>query len=193
MKAGRLREIIEEISQRDKLTLSDIAVKVNSNRSYLSKFINGDSEKDMTEGLIRKFTKNFPGYFKPDNRNHKNVSRATLENNNPEIGAKLDPAKLLTILENLSIGHREACEGVNKMADNERMILLKIPMTDAAEGILLADPSILVPLAEILAEISTGKLKFHTTEEAAKELGMRLGQHRPYTKNSKDTRVGEGK
>lgn len=193
MKAGQLREIIEEISKREKLSLLDIAAKINSNRSYLSKIINGDAQKDMTDILIRKFTKSFPGYFEMHHKSNTNVSHEITENNTPEAPDPLDPSRLLKILENISTGHKEACEALNKMADNEKMTLLKIPTTDVPEGIVLADPSILLPLAKVLSDISMGRLKFHTTEEALKELGIVLGQHKPYKSSSKSTQTDAGR
>lgn len=108
---------------------------------------------------------------------------------------------LLQILDNLSeshknltAAHKEIAESNNKLADNEKEILSRMPATGSAEEeSRIADASILVPLVEILADISSGKIKYRSKDEAMAELGMKLSLHKPGKGSRKGTPSGAGK
>jgi hypothetical protein len=91
---------------------------------------------------------------------------------------------------NLTAAHKEISESNNKLADNEKMILSKISTADGPDS-ALNEASVLVPLAEILAEMATGSLHFRSKKEALAELGIRLSLHKPGRANLKRTPSGE--
>lgn len=72
MKAGELKKIVELIEEKEDLSLSEIATKARVDRSYLSKVLNGDTQKEMTELLIRRLTRPFPSYFYEVTENNEN-------------------------------------------------------------------------------------------------------------------------
>lgn len=105
----------------------------------------------------------------------------------------LDPAGLLEVLKNVSMGHKEVCASIPILADNERMILLKMPTEGVREDKNLADPEILVRVVQVLAEISSGQLKYRSFDEAMRELGIRFELHKSYKGNPKGTQPSVSK
>ncbi len=110
-----------------------------------------------------------------------------------------DQASIMKILANLSeshknltAAHKEISESNNKLADNEKMILSKVTIGNSDPDSAIHDAAVLVPLAEILAELATGKLHFHSKKEALAELGIRLSLHKPAKANLKRTPSGGG-
>ena len=70
MKAGELLDIIDEMKKTGVADVTEIADKTGANRSYLSKFINGDPEKPVTPSLLRKLEKAYPFVFFKNNKNN---------------------------------------------------------------------------------------------------------------------------
>lgn len=68
MKAGELRDIVDKIVKTQKTNLGEVAIKVGSNRSYLSNLFNEDEEKEITDKLFRKFQTTFPAHFPKTNK-----------------------------------------------------------------------------------------------------------------------------
>lgn len=94
----------------------DIAEILGYNRSYLSALIGEDG--NVTADHLKAIKLHFPdllGNITNGKEGH---------GSSPE---PLDNATLLRILDNLSAAHREISESNNKLADNEKIILMKMP------------------------------------------------------------------
>jgi transcriptional regulator with XRE-family HTH domain len=87
----------------------------------------------------------------------------------------------------------------NKTSEETKLILAKsnedligiIKSTGSgAPNTVLNEAEVLVPIAEILAELATGKLHFHSKKEALAELGIRLSLHKPAKANLNRTHSG---
>lgn len=63
MNAGELLDIIDELRKNSMGDVKSISSKAGIDRSYLSKLINGDPNKEVTERLLRKLDKAYKGYF----------------------------------------------------------------------------------------------------------------------------------
>lgn len=84
-----LKDIIENIKEKEKLGLNDIASKCGLDRSYLSKLINLDNEKKVTAHLFGKISSKFSGYFpSPDTTKttHKPARKPKTETNTEKEG-----------------------------------------------------------------------------------------------------------
>lgn len=70
MNNRELKYIIEEIEEKEPLTLQEIAAKAKVNRSHLSTLKNMEEVKDVSDRLVAKIKKQFPAYFstKPTNQ-----------------------------------------------------------------------------------------------------------------------------
>jgi len=77
MTAGKLLNIIDEFKRSKRGDVTTIADKAVINRSYLSKFINGNPEKLVTEKMYRKLNAAYPDLFPKNNKS--NVPRSTQE------------------------------------------------------------------------------------------------------------------
>lgn len=84
MKAGELLEIIERIAEKEQTNFSEIASKSNLDRSYLSKTINGDPGKELTERLIKRIRTKYPAYFPVEHKNNKNRRAGSHGNHTPQ-------------------------------------------------------------------------------------------------------------
>jgi transcriptional regulator with XRE-family HTH domain len=69
-----LQNIIEEIKKKGNVTLQEIAISIGKDRSYLSKLINSEPEKNITKALLRDFREIYPAYFPEDNKNNRNAA-----------------------------------------------------------------------------------------------------------------------
>jgi plasmid maintenance system antidote protein VapI len=58
-----LKKILDEIEEKEDLTLKDIAGKVKVDRSNLSTLVNSKQKMPVTPRMIGKFQKQFPKYF----------------------------------------------------------------------------------------------------------------------------------
>ena len=87
---------------------------------------------------------------------------------------KTDNATLLQVLSNLSASHLQISQSNNKLAENEKMIIARIPIANAPTGIQATEPAILSGLLEALAQVASGT-RWHSKEEAIRELGRILG------------------
>lgn len=70
MNNRELKDIIEEIEEKEPLTLQEIAARAKVNRSHLSTLKNMEEIKDVSDRLVAKIKKQFPTYFsdKPTNQ-----------------------------------------------------------------------------------------------------------------------------
>jgi hypothetical protein len=69
MKAGELLNIIDEIQEKEMVSLTDIATAANLSRSHFSTVLNGDAKKDVSNSMLRKLKKKYPKYFPDDESN----------------------------------------------------------------------------------------------------------------------------
>lgn len=94
----------------------DIAEILGYNRSYLSALIGEDGK--VTADHLKDIRLHFPemlGNITP------------IQNNAAMSLETTDNSTLLRILDNLSAAHKEISESNNKLADNEKLILMKMP------------------------------------------------------------------
>lgn len=70
MNNRELQNIIEQIKKRGKTDLTEIAASVGKDRSYLSKLINSEDEKQITKALLKDFKEVYPSYFPEDNKDN---------------------------------------------------------------------------------------------------------------------------
>jgi hypothetical protein len=75
-----LQYIIEEIKKKEKTDLQEIARSVGKNRSYLSKLINSEDEREITKALLRDFKEVYPAYFVISNKNNTSANGQTSRN-----------------------------------------------------------------------------------------------------------------
>jgi len=61
-----LKNIIQEIEEKERLTFKEIAEKVVLDRSNLSTFVNNEKIKPVTPRMAGKFRKHFAKYFPPE-------------------------------------------------------------------------------------------------------------------------------
>lgn len=93
--------------------------------------------------------------------------------------------------------NKTALETNQVIADTNRVLAMKLVNEDTNSiGAQLSDidrASILVPLAEVMAGIASGELKYSTKAEAIAELGMKLNLHKPGKGSRERSEVGAGK
>lgn len=94
---------------------------------------------------------------------------------------------------NLTAAHKEISESNNKLADNERVLLNKMTTVGGGSETDIVEAAILVPLVDILSDLYTGNKKYGSKREAAVELGMKLGLHKPGRVKLKGTPSDGGK
>lgn len=122
------QEITQFYADVDKLGLkfpgAAIVEATGESKGNVSKYLN--KKKQPSESFLKRFYEKFP-------KGSKIVSRET-ETHKIMDGQEepLDP-RLLEVLQTISIAHKEHCEAVNKMADNENRILSRLPATVNAD------------------------------------------------------------
>lgn len=65
-----LQYIISEIKKKEGVTLQEIAAAIGKDRTYLSKLINIEEEKELTKTLVSDFEAVYPAYFQRSHKNH---------------------------------------------------------------------------------------------------------------------------
>lgn len=123
----------------------------------------------------------------------------------------LDPSDLIKAIQTLADSNqglvesnkialnnnKTALETNQVIADTNRVLAMKLVKEDTnSVGGQLSDidrASILVPLAEVMAGIASGELKYSTKAEAIAELGIKLNLHKPGKGSRERNEVGAGK
>lgn len=111
-----LQNIVERIKKNEKTDLTEIAASVGKDRSYLSKLINSEDEKEITKALLRNFKEAYPSYFAEDNKNNGRLKG--------ESGDSLTPPQLATLLTNLMQKQNQLMEMQNKILTEQKEDLI---------------------------------------------------------------------
>ena len=64
-----LKEIIEQILEKEDITLSQLASNTKANRTHLSKLRNSKEDLPVTQNLINKISRRYPDYFAQNGQN----------------------------------------------------------------------------------------------------------------------------
>lgn len=162
MTAGELRVILEEIMEKEGLRLSDLTDKAQVDRSYISKVINGDPKKKMTEALIKKLAKKFPRYF-PDRQSvPQNVSRETTKTTSESLSAILEIASINKVLAEANLTLADAHKILAK--NNEDLISLLKLRNSADQRTFEETVATVLALREYLIEFAAEQKKVSSTE-----------------------------
>lgn len=126
-------------------------------------------------------------------QNVPNTNRAPIQEEKKKGGKAEETKDLIGILKGLTVAHQEISSANHILADNERVILAKMPTIENDKAsIALNEPAILKGLLGALAEIASGR-RFHSKEEAVRELGRMLGLQESGSLKMGSTLSDEGK
>lgn len=162
MTAGELREKIEEIMEKEGLRLSELTEKVSLDRSYISKVINGDPNKKMTETLVKKLQKKFPAYFPDKQTVPHNVPRETTKTTQESLSAILEIASSNKVLAEANLTLADAHKILAK--NNEDLISLLKLRSSADQQTFEETVATVLALREYLIEFAAEQKKVSTTE-----------------------------
>jgi len=147
MNNRELKNIIQEIQRREGIDLTEIAAKVEINRSYLSSFINNKKIKPVSPAYIGKFTKQFPAYFLEVKAEQQKTTDNTSKNKLDEILASLIELQgyTISILTGQSAGNETIMGALDRLEKN--------PVGSLSE----AADKLALQLAERLSTIQMGR------------------------------------
>jgi hypothetical protein len=142
-----LKNIIQQIQTKEGIDLTEIAAKVDINRSYLSSFINNKTLKPVTPVYIGKFTKHFPSYFQGSKKDQQKTTETGSADKLDDIIASLIELQgyTISILTGQSAGNEVIMGALDRLEKNPVGSL-----SSAADKLALQ-------LAERLSMIQTGK------------------------------------
>lgn len=188
------KNLVDFVAKKTGKTQEELAVDMGYGKNYIS-------ELTTPSGTVsKKFLEAFKLRHRDILENPKNGKKESAKASVEELSTS-DLIKAIQTLAESNKGlvdsNRTVVETNQVIANTNSVLAMKLINEDTnSTGGQLSDidkASILVPIAELLAGIASGELKYSSKEEAIAELGMKLNLHKPGKGSQGRSGVGVGK
>lgn len=160
------KNLVDVVAQKTGKTQEELAIEMGYGKNYIS-------ELTTPSGTVsKKFLQAFKMKHRDILENPKNGKAKALVEDVSSLESP-DNSTLLRILDNLSAAHREISESNNKLADNEKMILMKMPTAGSQIDMPSDELATIQGIRGLLIEFYAD-VKKTTLQEAESVLGTKV-------------------